>query len=190
MGVILETERLILRNYELSDFNDYWEMVSMKGVGPRAGWPAYTDKAKAYERLQYEVSKPLQFALIYKKNNKLIGAMEIMDVKKERFTNDEIPDGSKEIGAIMSEKYWGMGLGTECLQKLIQYCFDVLNVPAVYTCHAKANIGSGKMQEKCGLKEYSEVENFKTWIDGTTTSLIKRVMTKEDYEEIYGKERK
>ena len=43
----LKTERLILRNFEESDLNDYQEYVCMENVGPRAGWPAYSDIKKA-----------------------------------------------------------------------------------------------------------------------------------------------
>ena len=58
-GIIeIETERLILRNYRIEDFEDYWEYVQMPNVGPRCGWPAYTDKEKAKERLKIESTKP------------------------------------------------------------------------------------------------------------------------------------
>ena len=44
---MIETERLILRTYKMEDLNDYYEYVSQKNVGPRCGWPPYTDITKA-----------------------------------------------------------------------------------------------------------------------------------------------
>ena len=67
----LETKRLLLRNYKDTDLEDYWEFVSQANVGPRCGWGVYTDKQKAAERLKYEISKPLQFAIVLKEKNKV-----------------------------------------------------------------------------------------------------------------------
>lgn len=78
---MLETERLILRNFKESDLDDCFEYASMKEVGPMAGWDPYTDKEKAHERLIYESNKPNQFALVLKSNNKVIGSVELMDCK-------------------------------------------------------------------------------------------------------------
>ena len=101
----LETERLILRNYLMSDLEDYWEYLKMDSVGPRAGWPAYTDKEKARERLLYETTNKNQFALVLKSENKVIGSVELMDCTEGRYSNLEIEEGAKEIGCILSEKY-------------------------------------------------------------------------------------
>ena len=37
-GVVLETERLILREWKLSDAKDLYEYASVPGVGEKAGW--------------------------------------------------------------------------------------------------------------------------------------------------------
>ena len=180
----LETERLILRNFEESDLNDYWEYVSMENVGPRAGWPAYTDKEKARERLLLEAKKTTQFAIVLKSENKVIGSVELMECKKERYSNLEIEDGAKEIGAVLSEKYWGNGYMPEAVKEIMMYAFEDLHVPVIYTGHAKANINSSRLQDKCGLKIIGELPNYRTWVDGTNTSLIERRMTSEEYFEI------
>ena len=178
---MLETERLVLRNFKESDLEDYWEYVSMKEVGPRAGWPAYTDKEKARERLLLETTKPNQFAIVLKEENKVIGGVELMDCKKDRYSNLEIEDGAKEIGCVLSEKYWNKGYMTEAVKEVMRYAFIELNVPVIYTSHAKANIGSGRLQEKCGFEIVGEVPNYRTWIDGNMTGLVERKMTREEY---------
>ena len=180
----LETERLILRNYKESDLNDYWEYVSMENVGPRAGWPAYTDINKAHERLLLETKKDTQFAIVLKSENKVIGSVELMECTKDRYNNLEIEDEAKEIGAILSEKYWGNGYMTEAVKEVMRYAFEELHVPVIYAGHAKANINSSRMQDKCGLKIIGEVPNYRTWVDGTNTSLIERRLTSEEYFEM------
>lgn len=169
----IETERLILRNYKISDLDDYYQYVSNPKVGPMAGWNPYTSIDKAKERLEIEMSKPLQFAIELKENHKVIGSIEIMDTKKERM-GIEIDPNSKEIGAILSEEYWGKGIMPEALKAIMEYCFNVLNVDVVYAGHVEANKQSARLQEKCGLEVIGRRQNYRTWIDGEQTDLIIR----------------
>jgi RimJ/RimL family protein N-acetyltransferase len=179
---ILETERLILRNYQKEDLQDYWEFASSPEVGPRAGWPAHTDINETKERLEeVEMNKEYQFAIVLKEENKVLGSIEIMDIKETRFDGLNIPEGSKEIGYVLNDKYWGRGIMTEALNEITRFVFEDLNAPAIAICHAKANVGSGKVQDKCGFKIVGVRLNYRTWIDGTVTSLIQRVMTKDEY---------
>ena len=64
------------------------------------------------------------------------------------------------------------------------YTNEELNVPSIFIGHAKANIGSGKVQDKCGFKIVGELPNYRTWIDGTNTSFIMRKMTQDEYFEL------
>ncbi len=178
---MLETERLILRNYKESDLDDYFEYVSMEKVGPMCGWPPYNDKEKAFERLKLEITKKYQFAIVLKENNKVIGSLELMDVKEERYKGVSIEDSAKEIGFLLSEHYWGQGIMTEALKAVMRFAFLELNVPVIYISHVRANIGSGKVQEKCGFEVFNEVPNYRVWIDGTNTDLVERKMTRDQY---------
>ena len=186
--MILETERLILRNFMESDLEDYWEYVQMESVGPRAGWPAYTDKEKARERLLFETTQQHQFALVLKEENKVIGSVELMDCKQDRYSNLEIEEGAKEIGAVLSEKYWGKGYMPEAVKELMRYAFIDLGVQVIYCGHAKANNNSARLQDKCGFKIIGELPNYREWVDGTVTSLVERRMTAEEYQELMKKQ--
>lgn len=185
---VLETDRLILRNYKETDFDDYWEFASQPNVGPMAGWMPHTDKNKTRERLELEISKPYQFAIVLKEENRVIGSIEIMECKTDRYRGCEFEEGCKEIGIVLSEYYWGKGYATEALKEIMRYSFEELNIPSIFTCHAKANIGSGKVQDKCGFKVIGEYPNYRTWIDGTDTSCIMRKMTQEEYFELINKQ--
>ena len=181
---MLETERLILRNFKESDLDDYFEYVSMENVGPRAGWPPYTDINKARERLILESKKPNQFALVLKSENKVIGSVELMDCKRDRYSNLKIEDGAKEVGGVLSEKYWGGGYMPEALNEVIRFAFEDLKVPVIYCGHAKANINSSRLQDKCGFKIIGELPDCETWVDGSITSFIERRITRGEYFEM------
>lgn len=181
----LETERLILREYTEKDFENYWEYVSQSKVGPMCGWQAYTDKQKARERLAIEIAKPYQFAIVLKEENKVIGSVELMDFKEERFCNLEIPKGAKEIGYLLSEKYWGKGIMPEAVKKVMEFAFLTLQVPCIVICHVDANKQSGRVQDKLGFKIVGCLKNHGVWIDGTSIGLVQRLMTREEYMRLY-----
>ncbi len=181
--MVLETERLILRNFKPTDIEDYWEYVQMPNVGPRAGWPAYTDKQKAIDWLEnVECKKPNQFAIVLKDENKVIGSVDLMECVGSRYEGMGVEDGAKEIGFVLSETYWGRGIVTEAARAVLSYAFDVLGIQNIYIGHAKANIGSGKVQDKLGFKIIGEVKNYRTWVDGTQTDFVARKMTKQEWD--------
>ncbi len=179
--MILESERLLLRNFKMTDLDDYYEYASMPNVGPRAGWPFYTDKEKAKDRLELEQTKEHQFAIVYKPDNKVVGSVELMDCKLDRYPNLKIEDGAKEIGFVLSENYWGKGIMTESAKMVTDFAFRVLDVPVIYIGHAEANIGSGKVQDKIGFKVIGKLPNYRIWVDGKPTDLIERKLTKEEW---------
>jgi len=175
----IETERLILRNYTMDDLTDYWEYVTQPNVGPRCGWQPYTDKEEARKRLLYECGKPLQFAIELKETGKVIGSIEIMDVKREERDSKEV----REIGCLLHESYWGNGIMTEALQAIITYCFTHLKLSTVCAGYYEPNGGSGKVQEKCGMTKYDKVKNYITWyLTGEPCDLIMTKIEKEEFE--------
>ncbi len=176
----LETKRLLLRNYKTTDINDYWEYVSSDKVGPMCGWTKYTDLKSAEKRLELETKKPYQFAIVLKDNNKVIGSVELMDVKEN--INEHNPTNEiKEIGFLLSEKYWGKGIMPEAVLKIMEFAFLTLKVKKLYAGHYDANFQSARVQDKLGFKIIGHKNNEKTWIDGKKTVLIQRCMTREDF---------
>lgn len=178
----LETQRLLLRQFRVSDIDDYYEYASMEKVGPMAGWIPYSNKEDAMQRLSIEIMKPHQFAIELKKEHKVIGSIEIMDVKKDRYKNIKIEENSKELGSIISEKYWGNGYMPEAIIAALKFCFNVLHVSVVYAGYLEKNTQSLRLKEKCGFKIVGKVPNYRKWIDGMTSDLIVVNITKEEFE--------
>jgi len=45
-GLVLNTDRLVLRAFKQSDLDDFYEYASVEGVGEMAGWPHHESKDK------------------------------------------------------------------------------------------------------------------------------------------------
>lgn len=62
-GVLLETERLILREWRISDLDDLFEYASVEGVGEMAGWPHHTEIETSQMVLESFISGKSVFAV-------------------------------------------------------------------------------------------------------------------------------
>ncbi len=182
----IETERLILRNYKESDFDDYWEYASQPNVYPRSGWPAYTEKKKAIEQLKREIERPFQFAILLKNNNKVVGSISLKPTRDgmlEKF--NLLFNETKEIGYLLNEKFWGQGIMTEAMKAIIKYGFDDLGLKVITAGYFEPNIASGKVQAKCGLKPFQTTKDSVIWYEtGKPAAAIDCEITKEEYDKM------
>lgn len=179
----IETKRLMLRNYKETDIDDYFEYVSQPDVGPRCGWQPYTSKDEAMKRLLLEASKPYQFAIVLKESNKVIGSVEIMNLKdNSKYPFLDSIEGVKEIGCLINQDYWNNGYMTEALEVIIATCFEVLDYKALVASYFEPNGGSGRVQEKCGFKTMGKLKDYITWyLTNEPCDLVINLLTQKDY---------
>ena len=160
-GVKLETERLILREWTLSDLDDFFEYAKKPDVGPRAGWLPHENKEKSLEILAKFIAEKKTLAIIYKENNKVIGSLGIEKYGSEDKLSEFFDYQGREIGYVLSKDYWGKGLMPEAVQAVIDYCFNELNYDFLLCGYFDFNKQSRRVQEKCGFKPYRKL-NFET----------------------------
>jgi ribosomal-protein-alanine N-acetyltransferase len=53
-----------------------------------------------------------------------------------------------EIGYIIMRQYWGQGIASEAVRRIISYAKDALGLKVLYAKHAKHNPASGRILEK------------------------------------------
>lgn len=157
-GVRLETERLILREWNLQDLDDFFEYASIPEVGPMAGWPPHENKEISLEILKRFINGKRTFAIVYKENNKTIGSLGIEEYGLEDKLTEFIPYQGRSIGYVLSKDYWGKGLMPEALKEVINYCFNDLNYDFLLSGHFDFNHRSCRVQEKCGFVPYRKID--------------------------------
>ena len=160
-NVVIETERLILREWRLSDLDDFFEYASVPGVGERAGWAHHENKEKSLEILKRFIEEKKTFAIVYKENNKAIGSLGIEKYGREDSLSEFFDYQGREIGYVLSKDYWGRGLMPEAVSAVINYLFNRLNYDFVLCGYYDFNNQSKRVQEKCGFKPYRKL-NFDT----------------------------
>lgn len=157
-GVRLETERLILREWNLQDLDDFFEYASIPEVGPMAGWPPHEHKEISLEILKRFINGKKTFAIVYKENNKVIGSLGIEEYGLEDKLTEFISYQGRSIGYVLSKDYWGKGLMPEALKEVINYCFNDLNYDFLLSGHFDFNHRSCRVQEKCGFVPYRKID--------------------------------
>ncbi len=155
MKLTLETERLILRPFREDDAEDmFYGWASDDEVTKYLTWNTHKniDTTKYVLALwikEYEQPERLNFAIVLKSENKLIGGIDVVGYD----------NGIPVIGYNLAQKYWNHGYMTEACQCLLNYLFS--NGYAEVKIDAMAeNIGSNRVIQKCGGILVKTEENF------------------------------
>ena len=143
----LETERLILRKFEVSDFVDAHSYASSNDNTVYMMWgPNSEDQTRAF--INYAINKAdetpctnYQYAVTIKDTGKFIGAVNLA------LYGDEA-----EIGWILHRDYWRHGFGTEMGAEMLRLGFQDLNLHRILAHCDAENIGSYRLMEKIGLR--------------------------------------
>ena len=146
-NIIIETERLILRQWDLNDVNDIVEGLNNINVTKwmaGAPFPYTIDDAKYFIKNALE-NKSYYFAIVLKSENKVIGGTQLTDIN---FSN-----GSAGGGIWINEKYHGFGYGTEAFGARIKFAFEDLGLRRLENGYFKDNEKSHKMQLRFGYKD-------------------------------------
>lgn len=153
-GKVLETQRLILREFKEEDLTDFYEYASVDGVGEMAGWSHHENIETTKEILNSFIKDNKVFAIVYKENNKVIGSLGVEKYGMEDKL-DEFKDlYGRSIGYVLSKDYWGKGLMKEAVKCVINYLFNECNLDFIICGYYLFNNQSKRVQEKCGFKPY------------------------------------
>jgi RimJ/RimL family protein N-acetyltransferase len=155
--MFLETDRFVIRPFDLADVIAYSEIVADPDVMRLlTGKPESLDEAKKYveECIASEsVNGFSRYAVFLKRTDELIG-----------FCGFKLIDGEIDFGWRYAKKHWNNGYGTEAAGVVKNYGLEILRVPVVVAVALPENIGSIRIMEKIGMKR----EGFGDW-DGKQT---------------------
>ena len=167
MNLILETPRLLIRPFELSDAEDMFEMDKNPEVHKYL-WQTPTQtidetiKIIAYIQKQYAENNIGRFATILKETGEFIGWTGI------KYINDHIENGNSnfyDYGYRLSEKFWNKGFATEASMAWLDYGFNSMKIDKMNAYTHFENGASNHILKKVGFQfvENYQDENDVTW---------------------------
>jgi len=154
MKIILETNRLFLREFLDSDYNDLCEILQDKDVMYAYEHSFSDDEVKGwYDRLivgHYEKYGFGLWAVIHKERNEFLGqcGLTIQDLNGNECL---------EIGYLFKKKYWHKGYAVEAALGCRNYAFEQLNAEKVCSIIRESNIASQNVAKRVGMKKTNEI---------------------------------
>lgn len=152
----IETERLRLRPWVLSDADDLFRWASDSAVGPAAGWPAHGSVDESRAIIQNVLSGPEDYAICLKPDGRPVGAISLMPKGRARLTDR---DGECELGYWIGRPFWGRGLVPEAARALLRRAFSDLGMSKVWCAWYEGNDRSRRVQQKLGFQfQYTQAD--------------------------------
>ncbi len=149
MKQILETERLLLREFVQEDFEELFRMNADREIMQYVGDGAtrnYEEQKEELDRLilNYEKRPGLGiWATLLKDTGIFIGGSGLVYYDN----TSEI-----EIGYRMLKEHWNQGYASEASKALLQYGFEQLGLKKIVSSAHIQNAASRRVMEKIGLK--------------------------------------
>ncbi len=157
-GVMLKTDRLILRPWKETDLEDFYEYASVDGVGQMAGWTPHKDMEESKRILSHFIDGNHVFALEY--HGKVIGSLGIESYREDLYPELDHLQG-RELGYVLSKDYWGQEIMPEAVQAIIEWLFKEQRLDFVMVGHFDFNKQSRRVIEKCGF-HYLKTRPYET----------------------------
>jgi ribosomal-protein-alanine N-acetyltransferase len=143
---MLTTERLIIRPFQKSDYEDLYEYLSLPETYRfERGKPISLKEAKKFCDEFAGKTEPGFWAATLKDSKKLIGQVSFFTAGPE-FLH------TWEIGYIFNPAFQNKGYASEAVQAIIKYAFTELGAHRIIGHCSPDNIPSWKVLEKCGLR--------------------------------------
>ena len=158
----LETERLVIRNFRIGDWEALHAMISQYAASEFAAydqpWPTAPEEIR--QIAAWFAGGDSFFAVCLKDTGRFIGFVSL---------NQEQKDDGREfnLGYVFNFDYHGKGYATEACRAVIRHAFECLQAQRVCTGTAAANHASCRLLERLGFKKIAEsIGSFRNTQDG------------------------
>ena len=168
----LETDRFILRVWDINDANDVYEYAKSPKVGPMAGWKPHESIDETKDIIEMFIEEDETWAIYSKELNKVIGSVGLHHTNKEN---------QLMLGYVLAEEYWGQGIMVEAARIVIKYGFDKLGIDSISVEHFYYNKQSKRVIEKLGFKYMETKEKSYKIYDGSMMDNVCYLITKEEF---------
>lgn len=157
--MIIETNRLILREYTMDDFNDLYQILSDPETMKH--YPKPYDEKGTIRWLEWSINNYRQYgfglwAIELKETNEFIGDCGIT---LQNIDNELLP----EIGYHINKKHWKKGYAKEAGLAVLNWGFNNTNYEAFYSYMNNTNVASYSTAASIGMekiKEYIDEDEF------------------------------
>ena len=159
MPIIIETKRLLLREYTLTDFDPLHKLLSDPVTMQH--YPKPYDEKGTHRWLEWSLNNYRQYgfglwAMVLKETGEFLGDCGIT---MQNIDGEILP----EIGYHVYRDFWRKGYGKEAAAAVRDWFFEHTDFPAVYSYMTATNVASYSTAQSVGmhkLKEYTDTDGL------------------------------
>lgn len=143
------TDRLLLRPWEPTDADSLFRNANDSELAESAGWLPHSSPEYSLRIIKEVLMVPETYAIVPRDVRRAVGSISL---KFGRDANISLVKGEAEIGYWIGRDYWNNGYVTEAARALISHGFDDLKLDRIWCLCRTENIGSKRVQDKCGFR--------------------------------------
>lgn len=155
---IIETKRLIIRNWESSDANSLINIIDKPKIqkwlldwdNPKEWIAKWIENVKNHYIKDSPIIDFISWAIILKETNEIIGQINIGG---DEFDNKEV-----EVAYFIDDDFTNFGYATEATRAIIDYCFKRYGYTHIKAMAQPQNYGSIVTLKKVGFKYIETIE--------------------------------
>ncbi|HET6786164.1 MAG TPA: GNAT family protein [Erysipelotrichaceae bacterium] len=171
----IETKRLILRTFKLSDVQDFFEYAQNEKIGLMAGWKPHTTIERSQKVIETFIERKEVWAIELKENQKVIGLIGLHNDKKRDNVN------CRMLGYELNEDYWGKGYILEAIHAILHHGFNDLNIEIISVNHYSINTQSASVIKKAGFVYEGTLRQCTLRFDGKVLDNVHYSLTNFEY---------
>jgi len=155
----LETERLILRGFRLTDTPALYKYASRPDIGPACGWLPHVNRVETFFVILTMRKIPYTWALVEKKSRKLIGTIDLVIGQS---AHEKLPDSQGEIGYWLAHEWRHQGYMKEAAERVLRFAFEDRTLQRVWALRFTDNEDSLKLMQSLGMR-YDHTNYGRWW---------------------------
>lgn len=141
----IETARLLLRPFEMSDAPDVQRLAGDIAIAdttltvPHPYLDGMAEQWIATHAPKFEAGELVNFAIVERQHGELVGAIGLtLETAFDR----------AELGYWVGRPYWGLGYCTEAAASVVRYGFKRLGLNRIHARYVQRNPASGRVMQK------------------------------------------
>jgi len=145
----IETKRLLLRKYEMTDAEAmHHNWITDAEVSRFWGWEPHKNIEETKSLLQrwinnYTNREYYHWVIILKEISEAIGYIYLNEINNN--------ENSASIHYLVSRQFWNQGIMTEACRAVLAFSFMEIGIIKIHTHHHTDNLASGKVMQKSGM---------------------------------------
>jgi RimJ/RimL family protein N-acetyltransferase len=145
----LETERLILRPFDLSDAGEVQRLAGDRAIAdttlliPHPYEDGMAEEWISGHAAKHDAGEAVNFAIVLREGEKLIGSIGLtLEPLHKR----------AELGFWVGKPYWNRGYCTEAAHQILRHGFEELELNRIFAVFFPRNPASGRVLQKLGMR--------------------------------------